>query len=262
MPELIEVEMYRRDMDALVGERVDSIRLLDRRAIRPKGTLRNVLTVLEGMTLTGTSRHGKLLIAEFEDAAGVSTLGLRFAMTGRLLVNGASSIEQLEYSSAKNDPSWDRFEMVLGGSSVALRDQRCLGSVELDPSTVTLGPEASTVTAMQLSRSFEGRRKALKAALLDQSILAGLGNLLADEVLWEAGLSPLTTIDELTPAHIGQLADQVRSTVSELSNRGGSNTGRSFSAREAGASCPKCSGAMRRDRVGGRTAWWCLTHQL
>ena len=275
MPELIEVEMYRRDLDALVGLPVESVELQDERAIRPKGTPEDIMEVLLGMTLSRTLRHGKLLIAVFVDpplnrpfrrhgeteGCGVS-LGVRFGMTGRLLIDGNSCIEHLEYSSKRNDPAWDRFALSLGGHRMVLRDQRCLGSVELDPELAGLAPDAATLTTEQLSAAFAGRSKAIKSALLDQTIVAGLGNLLADEVLWAVGLSPLRPVDTLASARLEHLASQIRKTVQELGARGGSHTGVSFPLRHEGALCARCSGSMRRDRVGGRTAWWCSTHQL
>ena len=275
MPELIEVEMYRRDLDALVGLPVESVELQDERAIRPKGTPEDIMEVLLGMTLSRTLRHGKLLIAVFVDpplnrpfrrhgeteGCGVS-LGVRFGMTGRLLIDGNSCIEHLEYSSKRNDPAWDRFALSLGGHRMVLRDQRCLGSVELDPELAGLAPDAATLTTEQLSAAFAGRSKAIKSALLDQTIVAGLGNLLADEVLWAVGLSPLRPVDTLASARLEHLASQIRKTVQELGARGGSHTGVSFPLRHEGALCARCSGSMRRDRVGGRTAWWCSTHQV
>lgn len=261
MPELIEVEYYRRDLDRLVGARVDAAHLLDARAVRPKGGPSALFTVIEGMELVGTSRHGKLLRANFADENGRAVLGFRFGMTGRLLIDGVSVIDQLEYASPRNTPAWDRFELLLGGHHVVLRDQRCLGSVELDPLPGNGVPEASTITADELSTAFNGRRKPVKSALLDQSIIAGLGNLLADEVLWQAGLGPLRPVDTLSPREIAALSTQIVTTVTELTARGGSNTGDSFSLRSYDALCSRCSGSMRRDVVGGRTAWWCSTHQ-
>ncbi len=261
MPELIEVELYRRDLSALVGQRVVSAVVHDARCVRPKESGIEPFTMLDGATLGHTTRHGKLLLATFTDVRGTLTLGLRFGMTGRLLIDGTSRIAQLEYASAKNDPAWDRFTLVFDDAVVALRDQRCLGSVELDPDTTRLGPEASTVTGRDLSISFAGRSKAVKAALLDQTIIAGLGNLLTDEVLWAVGMSPHTSVDELSPADVDDLAREICSTVDRLTRRGGSNEGDSFPARRSGAPCPSCGGVMRTDRVGGRTTWWCPTHQ-
>lgn len=262
MPELIEVELYRRDLNKLIGLCIESVVVNDHRVLRPTDTPPEAFSCLVGARLDGTHRHGKLLLAEFATTTGPCVVGLRFGMTGRLLIDGHSSIEQLEYSSTRNDPAWDRFALCFAGGSAVLRDQRCLGSVELDPKTDGLAPEASTISTDALALALRGRTKPIKTALLDQKILAGLGNLLADEVLWEAGISPLTAVDELSDHQLRDLAQQIRDTVAVLSALGGSNCGASFEFRNQGARCPRCGGRMRRDRVGGRSAWWCSTHQV
>jgi len=188
-------------------------------------------------------------------------VGMRFGMTGRLLIDGVSPIESLEYASTRNDPSWDRFIVRIGGRTVAVRDQRRLGSVELDPDTRLLGVEASTIEAEALAAVCTRRTKTIKAVLLDQRLIAGLGNLLVDETLWQVGLDPRRPAGELNSAETGALALEIVSTVARLSERNGSNMGDSFDARESGARCPRCGGAMTHDTVGGRSSWWCPTHQ-
>ena len=261
MPELIEVEYYRLDLNALLGNRVECISVNDSRAIRPKGEPAVAFDVLLGEPLYRTWRRGKLLLAEFGESGGGETLAIRFGMTGRLLVDGLSRISHLEYASKKNDPKWDRFEMRLGGHLLTLRDQRCLGSVEIDPDLSTLAPEASVLQEAELASALGGRTKALKAVLLDQSLIAGLGNLLADEVLWRSGIAPSRPAHELTRTEIGQLSVMIRETIRDLTAAGGSNCGDSFSLRMAGAVCSHCAGSMVHGSVGGRSSWWCSAHQ-
>lgn len=267
MPELIEVEMYRRAFDPLIGRLVSAVEAPDVAYIRPNGTPREVLHQLVGERLHSTSRHGKLLILHFGGAPkpGVETLdlslGMRFGMTGRLLINGSGPIDKLEYASGRDEPAWDRFTMTFGRSRVSMRDQRRLGSVELDPGVEGLGAEASTITASELSAALRGRTKAIKAVLLDQSLVAGLGNLLVDESLWRCGIAPTRRANSFDDAAILALADTVRATVAELSSRGGSHTGDSFVLRAAEARCPHDGERMRHDTVGGRSTWWCQAHQ-
>lgn len=260
MPELIEVEMYRLDLAPLVGGTVEAVRVGDGRFVRPRGSDVEIFDVLVGARLSAARRHGKLLLAHFADPEAV--VGLRFGMTGRLLVDGASSIDQLEYASPRDEPGWDRFEIQISGQRVVVRDQRCLGSVEFEPDTSSLAPEAGTVSTEILHRAFVGRSKAVKAALLDQQILAGLGNLLADEALWSAGIAPATPVDELSEVQLGELSASIVETIERLTARGGSNTGESFAVRQDGALCPRCGGRMRRSSIGGRTSWWCSSHQV
>ncbi len=261
MPELIEVEFYRLDLEALIGRTVTSVEVYDDRCVRPRGAPAEGLSALVGLKLVSTERHGKLLLANFGGVDVEETLGIRFGMTGRLLVDGKSRIHQLEYSSPKNDPLWDRFVVDFGGRRLSLRDQRLLGSIELNPDRTLLVPEASRISGADLERCLKGRTKKIKAVLLDQQILAGLGNLLADEVLWAAEISPHRSADSFSRREIETLARTIVDTVRRLTESGGSNTGESFEVRVAGASCPRCGGQMARDTIGGRTSWWCVQHQ-
>lgn len=187
-------------------------------------------------------------------------MGLRFGMTGMLFVDGVGPIDRLEYASARPNPEWDRLVLEIGGSQVTIRDQRRLGSVELDPDTSRLGPDATTIDTDGLSAALS-RRRSVKSVLLDQSCVAGLGNLLVDEVLWRAGIAPQRPAEELSTALVSDLTSTIHSTIEELSDRGGSHMGDSFPHRVLGASCPRCGGVMTRATVGGRATWWCSGHQ-
>jgi formamidopyrimidine-DNA glycosylase len=96
---------------------------------------------------------------------------------------------------------------------------------------------------------------------MDQAHLAGLGNLLADEVLWRAGLSPFRPAGGLTGAEIRRLHHQLRAALTEMAERGGSHTGDLMPARVPGGKCPRDGHVLRRDKIAGRTTWWCPAHQ-
>ena len=117
---------------------------------------------------------------------------MHFGMTGRLLRDGAAAaIDRLAYGAASDDERWDRWVARLDdGSRVRFHDPRRLGRIWLHPSFDALGPDALTLTRRQLAAALAGRRAPLKAVLLDQGTIAGLGNMLVDEVLWWAGLDP------------------------------------------------------------------------
>jgi formamidopyrimidine-DNA glycosylase len=93
---------------------------------------------------------------------------------------------------------------------------------------------------------------------MDQQHLAGLGNLLTDEILWRAGLSPVRAAGDLRPEEVARLLEFVVGTVEELGDRGGSHTG---DLDRTGPPCARCAAPLRRDRVGGRTTYWCPVHQ-
>ena len=144
---------------------------------------------------------------------------------------------------------------------MAIRDPRRLGGVELDPEEDRLGPDALTVTPAQLRAALGHSSVALKARLLDQSRLAGVGNLIADEVLWRAALAPGRPAGSLSPAELRRLNRHLSAGLADLIARGGSHTGDLQPERHPGGHCPKDGAELTRSTVGGRTTWWCPRHQ-
>ena len=261
MPELIEVELYADALRPLSGQRLVGVDLLDPDFLRPPGAGRDALDALAGSTLAQVDRRGKLLLAEFDRSDGRSRIGLRFGMTGRLLVDGTGPIDQLVYSSERDEAAWDRVALEFAESRAVIRDPRRLGSVDLDPRPGELGPDAAAISTPDLRRALTGRTAPLKAALLNQRIVAGLGNLLVDEALWRGGLAPTRPAGGLSDGELRRLARSIRSTVRILTARGGSHTGDTFELRTRGALCPHDGEPLRRERIGGRTTYWCPGHQ-
>ena len=257
MPELIEIEYYREGMLPAIGRTITDVRPLDPRFIR-NATSTELLDATVSASITDVRRHGKLLLADL--SSGV-VLGMRFGMTGRLILDGQAPIEALEYASKRDDSAWDRFGMDFAdGGHLAIRDQRRLGNVELDPDTSQLGPEAKTITAKQLVGALAGSRTSLKARLMDQSRIAGLGNLLTDESLWRAGCSPVRTAGSLDGDEVKHLAKTIRSTVRLLTRRGGSHRG-DIQDERGGGHCPRDGAELTIAKVGSRTTVWCPEHQ-
>ncbi len=254
MPELLEVEAYRRQAEATVGRTIVRVELFDpaywRGERRPDE--------LEGATVEGTRRIGKLALLDTD----AGTLGLRFGMTGRLLVDGAASIDQLVYTSGRDLPEWHRVAVRFrDGTTMTLTDPRRLGWVELDPDETRLGPDAVSVRPAVLREVLGSSSAPLKARLMDQKHLAGLGNLLTDEILWRAALDPTREARSLTPVEVRRLHRNMSRVIADLGHRGGSHTGDLQAARSPGAQCPRDGRPLRRDSVGGRTTYWCPHHQ-
>jgi formamidopyrimidine-DNA glycosylase len=259
VPELLEVETYRRAAERVVGRTVRGVRSPDPWFLKRGTTPEALEAALVGARVRAAARRGKLLMLPMSSGA---VLGLRFGMTGRLVVDGELPIDRLEHSSGRVDPAWERFGLDLsGGGALAIVDARRLGGVELDPDLDRLGPEASTVTVAQLRHALGTSTAPLKAVLLDQQRLAGLGNLLVDETLWRVGLDPARPAGSLTPDEQRRLADGIRRTVRTLGRRGGSHTGDLHEARTRGASCPRCGTPLLRRTVGGRTTYSCPAEQ-
>ena len=228
-------------------------------------------SLLIGRRFVGARRIGKVLLLDVEVEADVGgdgggggpVVGVRFGMTGSLLVDGDDAVGQLLYSSSRYDPKWDRWSVRFAdGGRLVVHDPRRLGGVMIDPDTSHLGPDAASVGPAGLGRALVGASVALKARLLDQSRVAGIGNLIADEVLWRSGLSPLRPADSLSAGEVRRLHRHLVRTLADLTERGGSHLGDLMDERRPGGVCPRDGGALVRSTVGGRTSWWCPAHQV
>ena len=260
MPELAEVEAYRRLAERVVGRRVAEVVAPDAWYLKRGFTALAARAALEGRTVTAVRRTGKVLLVETGDDGPV--LGLRFGMSGRLLVDGVAGVDDLVYGSNRELERWDRFALRFAdGGDIRIRDPRRLGGVELDPEETRLGPDALRVTPSALARALGASQAPLKARLMDQSRLAGVGNLAVDEALWRAGLDPARPAASLTPAELRRLHRHLRSTLDDFVVRGGSHTGELMGERRPDGVCPKDGTPLQRRTVGGRTTWSCPRHQ-
>ncbi len=144
---------------------------------------------------------------------------------------------------------------------MAIRDPRRLGGVELDPDVDRLGPDAAALDPEALEAVLGRSTVALKARLLDQAKVAGLGNLLVDDVLWRGGLDPAREAGRLDRSEIVILAEAIAATLEELGRRGGSHTGELQPERHREGHCPRDGAALQRRTIGGRTTYSCPDHQ-
>lgn len=269
MPELPEVEYARRLVATSLGRRVVRVHAPDPWWLRRGLDATALAAAAEGTTITGVGRRGKLLLVELD--GGEATLGLHFGMTGRIQLDDDWAVAELEYSSNRDEPAWDRLVIELrvpgargrrATSRLRVVDPRRLGGIELDPDLSRLGPDALTVTATQLRGVLARSAAPVKARLLDQSRLAGVGNLLADETLWRAGIDPARPAGSFDPPEVRRLAGYLRRTIALLLERGGSHTGDLQSERHVGGRCPRDGAELERRTVGGRTTYSCPRHQV
>jgi formamidopyrimidine-DNA glycosylase len=259
MPEMLEVEAYRRLAERAVGRAISAVDASDAWFLKGGVTSRDVTDALVGREFSGARRIGKLMMMDVADGP---TLGLRFGMTGRLLVDDAIGVNELQYSSHRLDTGWDRFVVHFDdGGDLRINDPRRLGGVLLDPDERRLGPDAAAITYRELADALAASVAPLKARLMDQRRVAGLGNLLADETLWRAGLDPARPAGSLSPVERRRLHRHIRSTVAQLDARGGSHMGDLQLARVRGGRCPKDGTELARRTVGGRTTYSCPVHQ-
>jgi formamidopyrimidine-DNA glycosylase len=168
----------------------------------------------------------------------------------------------MHYGPRRRDPAWDRWRARFDdGGALVVHDPRRLGGVLLDPDVSSLGPDAMAITPAELAVTLRQSRAPLKARLLDQSRVAGIGNLIADELLWRAALSPLRPSDSLTANELRRLHRHLGRTLADLTEGGGSHTGDLMEERRPGGRCPRDGNELTRSTVGGRTSWWCAAHQ-
>jgi formamidopyrimidine-DNA glycosylase len=260
VPEVLEVESYRQLADRLVGATVTrgwADAYAAKKLVSPGQWARSV----KGLTFVATARRGKLLLIETQSV----TLGMRFGMTGVLLVDSQSGIDGLFYGPHSYREEWIRAGLEFDdGRRLLLHDPRRLARVEIAPDLSELGPDALSLTKSQFEgvvRITRGEGPAIKARLLDQSVVAGLGNLLGDEILFRAGIDPRTATGRLTSAQRAALYTSFTRTMKTLQRRGGSHTGEHMSGRLVGGLCPRDGAMMRVNIIGGRTTYWCPVHQ-
>jgi formamidopyrimidine-DNA glycosylase len=260
VPELLEVERYRKLAEGALDRTVSVVVSSDAWFLKGGVSAPVLDNALEGHRFTGARRIGKLLLLDVDDGPVV---GLRFGMTGSLLLDDADPVGRLLYSSTRYDPAWDRWSVTFAdGGRMVVHDPRRLGGVSLDPDLSHLGPDAASLSVAALARALGSSSAPLKARLLDQARVAGIGNLIADELLWRAGLSPSRPASSLTPPEIRRLHRHLGRTLTDLTGRGGSHTGDLMDERHIGGICPKDGTPLARSTVGGRTTWWCPSHQV
>ncbi|MFL5576167.1 MAG: bifunctional DNA-formamidopyrimidine glycosylase/DNA-(apurinic or apyrimidinic site) lyase [Gemmatimonadaceae bacterium] len=259
MPELPEVEAARRVIErATRGKEVASLRL-----VHP--ALERCMTPAERAAVAGrrvmrVERRGKHQLLHLDDG---SVLHVHFRMAGDWAVG------------REDDPVPPHARALLSfrdGTRVALVDPRALCTVTLHESAAAalpaLGPEATdpALSAGALHAALARRRVAIKVALLDQRVVAGLGNIYAAEALWRARIDPRTPASSISRARLGRLIDGMRATLDAAERDPGRYGGRESPARfqvygREGEPCPRCGARIRRIVQGGRSTYYCARCQ-
>ena len=243
-----------------LGRRIADVHAPDAWFLKRGLTPGTVTSALLDRELVEARRIGKQLLLDTSDDG--PTLGLHFGMAGRLVVDRTTGVTDLVYSSNDENPAWDRFGLRFAdGGALMVRDSRRLGAVELDPDESRLGPDARTVTAAQLRDVLAKSQAPVKARLMDQARLAGVGNLIADETLWRSRLDPARPAGGLEPAEVRRLHKHLRAVLEDFITGGGSHTGSLQEQRHRGGVCPTCGTPLLRRTVGGRTTFSCPRHQ-
>jgi formamidopyrimidine-DNA glycosylase len=272
VPELPEVENARRLIAGqALGRRIVGVDDADTFVCRPHspGELRDALT---GRMLSAAHRRGKAMWCETSGVPGGPPgpgpdLGIHLGMSGRIVVTSpdGESAEGGDPPGRDAQPrkaEWNRFTLEFAdGGRLVLFDKRRLGRIQLNPDIDALGPDAGQVSPTEFRALITKGTIAVKARLLDQSKIAGVGNLLADEVLWQAKVPPAMPVSRLRRADADRIYRALGSVLASAMAEGGAHTGDVVAARRPGGTCPRCGAEMRHGTVGGRSTWWCTREQ-
>ena len=244
MPELPEAERARQTLEKALHRRITAVDDRDAFVCRPHAP-GEIADALVGHELAETHRRGKFLWLETDDGP---TLGLHLGMAGRILVDKA----------AATPSKWDRFAIEFDdGSRLAMRDKRRLSRARINPDYSHIGPDAGDIGRSEFRERIGRGHTAVKARLLNQGAIAGIGNLLADQTLWQARLDPRRDTGSLSVEDLDRLRRELRSALRSAIRQGGVHTGNFIRARRHERVCPRDGHHLERATVGGRTTWWC-----
>ena len=288
MPELPEVETVCRQLEPeLEGRRIERLEILDERWTRPVPAA-GVERAVEGLRIEGLGRRGKYLLLALE---GGRTLVMHLRMTGNLvLVEGEERLDPSEgmrlYEAERSTSERHlRARFVLeGGRELWFTDPRRFGEAfllddaGLGERFAKLGvePLSPEFTPEALGERAAGRSAPLKSFLLDQSHVAGVGNIYADEALYRARLHPLSPAGSMKPEHLEALRDAVVEALEAGLLHGGASIddyrdGRGEKGEmqneflvhtREGEPCPSCGGTIARIVVSGRSTYYCPSCQV
>lgn len=288
MPELPEVETVRQGLlPALLGNRI--LRVDQRRPDLRFPIPLDFVSRLEGSRVTGIDRRGKYLLIRLED--GWSWL-VHLGMSGRFTVGGGGG--QASSAQAGHNSGWALIEPhdhvlveIEGGGRLVYNDTRRFGFMDLiapgaeasSPHFLKMGPEplSESFDSASLAAALDGRKTPIKSALLDQSVVAGLGNIYVCEALWRSAISPKRLAASVPGKRAERLIVAIKAVLADAIRAGGSSLRdyvhadgelgyfqHSFDAYDrAGQSCrkPDCDGTIRRIVQSGRSTFYCPAHQ-
>jgi formamidopyrimidine-DNA glycosylase len=273
MPELPEVETIRRTLAPAVGARLTSSWTSGMGLHMARRPPRAKLAKLVGATITGVRRHGKYLLI---DTDGPHALLAHMGMTGRLRIHGARE-ERAAHTHVVFGMS--------GRRELRFSDPRRFGQIDVvargreseHAALGALGPDAleGNIDGDLLFTASRKRAQTLKAFVLDQGVIAGMGNIYASEALWRANIRPTRRAGKLTRAQAAGLADAIREVIAKSLDNGGTTLSDFVAADgaagenadylwvydRAGQPCPRCEAVIKRAVHQGRATYYCPTCQ-
>ncbi len=279
MPELPEVETIARALaPGLVGRVVTGAEVVDAKLLAAPKTARAFKEAITGRRIAAVRRRAKLLLLDLTarpDVAGdePAILAMHLKMTGRFHIAPAAS-------AAGTPPKYTRLLLPLSdGNALVFSDMRRFGTARLlSPAGLAawdfyaaLGPEPLDMTPEELKTALARRTTRIKAALLDQTVIAGIGNIYADEALFAAGIRPDTPASALSPGQREKLLAAIQAVIAKALAAGGS-TIRDYRTPDGveggfqhhftvygrgGEPCSACGAKLSSVKIAGRTTTFC-----
>lgn len=261
MPELPEAEAFRRYLDQTsVDKRIEVVNVLDER-ILGNVSKEGMISALEGRQIEHTVRHGKYVGAELDSS---QVLILHFGMTGNVKFF------------KREDPAPRFVTMQLNlenGHNLAFTCIRILCRVFLSESMnefikwKNLGPDALDGLSLESFKELISRRTGrIKAVLMDQHFLAGIGNIYADEILFQSGIHPMRTADSFSGDEVRQLFNSIGGVLGKAVDAGADweilPKDYLLKVRGPMGKCPCCETQLEMVRVGGRSSYYCPNDQF
>jgi formamidopyrimidine-DNA glycosylase len=257
VPELPDVERFRRVLvEHAVGARIVEVVVHDAGVVRNE-TAPQFVRNLKGKVFGEPQRRGKWLLAPTNGP----TILFHFGMTG-----------SLDAAKTGDPPQrFDRLTFITDRGQLAFRDQRKLKGIWLARSKSDVeeligpqGPDALGLSEDQLSDCLKTSRRPLKSVLMDQTVIAGLGNMLSDEILWRSHLHPTCRFVNLEQRQQQRLARSLQRVLVSSIKAGRIPRSRSWlnsQRTESDPHCPRCGHRLQTSKIGGRTSYWCPTCQ-
>lgn len=257
MPELPEIESFKEYFKSKASKKtVSKVDVNDEVVL--EGSARSFQTRMKDQTFGSVSRYGKYLFVELSRD---QSLMFHFGMTGKFKY----------YKEDKEEPKYSRIIFNLNdGGKLAFVCRRKLGRVGLVDSKEDfikeheLGPDAISLKWGEFEEAMKGRSGKVKSILMNQQIIAGIGNVYSDEVLFQADIAPETGVDKLDAQELKKIFNKIKSilpVVIKIRDEDEFPEGFLHDFRKEGEKCPKCGGEIVKATVGGRSAYYCREHQ-
>lgn len=261
MPELPDVEVMKQYLDATaLHQEIEGVEVkAEDGTLFPETSVRRLVEGLEGRSFQSSQRHGKYLLVELD---APRWLVLHFGMTGDLKY----------FKGEGKEPEYDRFLVSFAnGYHLAYISQRKIGEIEFADSPQALvedkdlGPDAAGLSLDEFKRILSSRRGMIKSALMDQSLMAGLGNVYSDEILFQVGVHPRAGVQDLPEGTVERIYHAMNEVLETAVERRAipDDFPESYIVphRHADGHCPKCGAELRRVKVSGRSAYFCPKRQ-